>query len=192
MLTNLVAMPAQIVQGTTVSFIKTLRDYDPSLFILRYHLRGPAQLDVEATDNGDGSFLVQFVASSGDPLTPLPDGKYFYQAYAQDVSNSSDRRFVENGNVEVLVDLALVTTAYDGRSKAEIMVEAIDAVLQKKASTDQASYTIGQRTLVRIPPDQLLKWRDYYQGIVNAEVMAKRISEGKSPFTNILTQFKRP
>lgn len=194
MLTNLRELPAQIVQGTSVVFIKCLEDFTPDLFTLSYHLRGAAQLDVDATDNGDGNYLVQFVASTGvDPdIAPLPAGQYFYQAYATDVSNSSDRRFVESGRVEVLVDLSTVTTSFDGRSNAEIMVAAIDAVMQKKATRDQQSYTIGQRTLVRIPPDQLLKWRDYYTGILRSEIMKKRIAAGLSPFENILTEFKQP
>lgn len=194
MQTNAV-LPAQIIQGTLVSFIKFLTDFDPTLWTLSYHIRGTAQLDATATDNGDGTYLVEFVASTGvdpDPIVPLPPGQYFYQAYATDVSNTTDKRLVENGRVEVLVDLSTVSTTFDGRSQAEIMVEAIDDVMAKKATRDQQSYTIGQRTLVRIPPDQLLKWRDYYAGIVRSEIMKKRIAAGLSPFEAILTEFKRP
>lgn len=105
------------------------------------------------------------------------------------IADASIKKLVNSGTIEVLADLSGNLPDFDGRSKAEVMVDAIDAVLAKKATRDQASFTIGQRTLTRIPPDQLITWRQYYAGIVRSEKMQKRIEAGGSPFENILAEF---
>lgn len=192
MLTNI---PSSIVSGATIEFTRCHKVYTPALWTMSYHLRGAAALDIEgaAWSEDITQYVFSLTASSGDPLTPLPVSQYFFQAYATDVSNTSDKRLVDSGRINVLADLSSPSlTTYDGRSEAEIMVEAIDAVMLKKASRDQASYTIGQRTLVRIPPDQLITWRQYYAQIVQGEIMRKRQALGLSPFENILTEFKAP
>ncbi len=191
-------IPSSIVSGATIEFIKDLTvknsHYTPDLWDLAYHIVGAARLDVEAIawTEDPTKYFISLVAESDDG--PLPAGQYFFQAHATDVSNTSDKRLVDSGRINVLVDLSnddLET--YDGRSKAELMVEAIDALLAGKALRgDQAGYTIGQRTLTRIPVDQLLEWRKYYAALYAAEVMRIRISKGLSPFENILTEFKLP
>lgn len=189
-------IPSSIVSGATIEFTKCFRDFTPDLWDLSYHIRGasPVVLDVDAIAWTDPTqYLVTLTASYGVTPTPLPAGQYFFQAYATDVSNTADKRLVDSGRINVLADLSSPSlTTYDGRSNAEIMVAAIDAVMQKKATVDQAAYTIGQRTLTRIPPDQLIEWRKYYAAIVQGEIMRKRIAKGMSPFENILTEFKQP
>lgn len=192
-------IPSSIVSGATIEFTKCLHnrlpDYTPDLWDLSYHIRGAAALDVDAIawTEDPTQYFISLTASYGIVPTPLPAGQYFFQAYATDVSNTADKRLVDSGRINVLADLSnpLLTT-YDGRSNAEIMVAAIDAVLNKKATIDQAAYTIGQRTLTRIPPDQLIEWRKYYASIVQGELIRKRIEKGMSPFENILTEFKLP
>lgn len=187
---ELTNIPSQIVTGSTVIFTRSYSDFPSSEWELSYHLRGTGALDVVADPLPDGSFEVTLIASTGPGPTPLVVGKYFYQAYVTNLSDSTDKRLVDNGTVEILIDLSDTgITTYDGRSVAEIMVEAIDAVMTKKATRDQASYTIGQRTLVRIPPDQLLQWRKYYAAIVSNEAIQRRVAAGESPFETIAVEF---
>lgn len=186
-------LPSSIVSGSTTEFTKRYALFTPDLWTLSYHLRGAAALDVTATAGDDNkSYMVTLVAAVDDE--PLAPGQYFFQAYVTNIDTPSDKRLVDNGRIQVLPDLSSPDVeTFDGRSNAEKMLEAIDAVMQKKALTgDQAAYTIGQRTLTRIPLDQLIEWRRYYEGIVQAELIQARIKKGQSPFTNILTEFKRP
>lgn len=181
------------MSGSTVVWTERLTRYPSGLWLLSYHLRGAAALDVNAEGNDDDSHTITLLAATGMTPTPLPTGQYFYQAYATDLSNSTDKRLVHSSRVQILPDLSSTgITTYDGRSVAELMVEAIDNVLAKKATRDQESYTIGQRTLKRIPPDQLISWRKYYAGLVQGEKIQARIEAGGSPFETIAVEFVPP
>jgi hypothetical protein len=189
----LTTIPRQIVSGHQIIFTQCFEDYKPADWTLSYHLRGAAALDVNAATQDADTFLVTLTASSGSPLVALPAGQYYYQAYVTNVSTPSDKRLVTSGRVVVVADLSDTSLAtYDGRSQAEKILEAIDAVMAGKATRDQASYTIGQRTLVRIPVDQLMEMRKTYVAVIQQERIAARKAAGLSPFENILTEFRTP
>lgn len=148
-----------------------------------------------ATDNEDGSFLVSLTATYVVTMTetPLPVGQYFFQAFVTNIADPTDKRLVDSGRVNVDADLSSVdVTTFDGRSQAELTLVAIDAMLAGKATRDQMSYTIGQRTLARIPIDQLIQFRNQFAGLVQAERIKARVKKGLPIFDNILTKFRRP
>jgi len=183
-------IPKQITAGTSVEWIVTLADFKPSDgWLLSYHLRGPSKLDLthDTPLTDDLNFAVKLTTAKSSLLTA---GRYFYQAFVvRGSGDTQEKRLVDNGEIEVLANLSDADEGYDGRSQNEKMLAAIDAMLQKKATRDQQSYTIGQRTLTRIPLDQLLQWRKYYASLVNGERALKRARNGGSFFGNILTQF---
>jgi hypothetical protein len=184
------SIPSQIVSGMTESWIERRRAYPSDEWTLSYHLRGGAAQDVTATATEDKRYEVELTAATGSgPSTPLPVGRYYWQAKVTNIADTDIKKVIDSGHIEVLADLESIDEAYDGRSKAEVMVDAIDAVLAKKATRDQQSFTIGQRTLTRIPPKELIEWRQYYAGIVRADAMKKRIADGGSPFETILAEF---
>lgn len=187
-------IPSSVVSGLKTEWTKRLSDYSPDLWSLSYHLRGSQALDVTATDNGDGSFLVSLVAeTSGDTPEPLTPGQFFFQAYVTNIADSTLKYLVDQGRVNVAVNLSSVALeTYDGRSQAELMVAAIDALMAGKATRDQMGYTIGQRTLTRIPIDQLLEFRKHYVGIVESEQVKARVKKGLPAFENIHIKFQRP
>lgn len=186
-------IPSNIVSGHKAQWTKRFADYDPSLWTLSYHLRGTQALDVTAEDNGDGSFLVTLTAVTGDPSAPLTPGVFFVQAYVTEIADATNKRLVDQCRVNIIPDLSSeAVETHDGRTQAEITLTAIDAVLAGKATRDQASYTIGQRTLIRIPIPELLELQKHYAGVVQAEHIKARIKKGLSPFDNIHVQFRRP
>lgn len=178
------------MSGATESWTECHRSYPSDEWTLSLHLRGSAALDVDATAKEDKTYAIELTAASGDPLTPLPVGTFYWQTKVTNIADSTIKKFIDSGSIQVLADLsnpALET--FDGRSKAQIMVEAIDAVMTKKATRDQQSFTIGQRTLQRMTPEALIHWRQYYAAIVSAERTQKRIEEGGSPFETIYVEF---
>lgn len=186
-------IPSSIVSGLKTEWTKTLVAYSPALWTLSYHLRGSNALDITATDNGDGKFLVSFVAETGETPTPLAVGTYYFQAYVTSITDPTNKLMVDSGRVNVIADLSAESVeTFDGRSQAEITLEAIDAMLLGKATRDQMGYTIGQRTLTRIPIPDLLALRKEYAGIVEAERMAARIKKGLPIFENIHVKFTKP
>jgi hypothetical protein len=76
---------------------------------------------------------------------------------------------VSFGIMEVLPDLAAVSAPYDARSDNEKALEAIEAVLGKRATLDQDRYKINNRELWRTPISDLLKLRDVYRAAVRRE-----------------------
>ena len=67
----------------------------------------------------------------------------------------------------------------DDRSHARKVLEAIEAVIEGRATKDQEEYTIGSRTLKRTPVKELLELRDKYRGEVHAEELAENARNGK-------------
>lgn len=187
-------IPSSIVSGLKTEWTKRFRDYSPDLWSLSYHLRGTQAADVTATDNGDGAFLISFVAeTSGDTPSPLTPGQFFFQAYVTNIIDPTIKVIVDQGRINVTANLSSETLeTYNGRSDAELKVEAIDALMAGKATRDQMGYTIGQRTLTRIPIDQLLEFRKYYAGIVESERVKARVEKGLPAFENIHIKFQRP
>jgi hypothetical protein len=71
------------------------------------------------------------------------------------------------------------------------MLEAINALLEGRATKDQQSYRIGDRELTRIPVPELLKLRDYYKAEAQRETNAAALASGVGRPRTILTRFGR-
>lgn len=60
----------------------------------------------------------------------------------------------------------------------ETVINALETVLEGKATKDTQSYSIGDRSISKMSPDELLTWRNkYYQELRNVENQI-RVSEG--------------
>jgi hypothetical protein len=148
----------------------------PAGYTPKFVLGGAASL-IKAGTAGAEDITFSFVAADTAAYTT---GQYWWQIIATKVTG--ERVFIDEGTT--LVKAAISGTgAYDGRSAAEIILEAIDATMLGKANKDQASYTIqsgnGSRSLSRLNLAELTEARKYYASIVAAE---KRTAEGISVF----------
>ncbi len=72
---------------------------------------------------------------------------------------------VERGVITVAPDPALA----DPRSHAERMLDAIEALLENRASKDVQSYAIAGRNLTKLTVDELQRWRRFYRSEVARE-----------------------
>ena len=99
---------------------------------------------------------------------------------------------IERGEFEVLPAFSNATVI-DTRTHARKMLEALEALLEGKASYDQTSYTIGTGagsvTIGRLTPDELLKWMDYYKREVRNEEKAENLRNGRAIKQNIRIRF---
>lgn len=160
-------IPDSFTAGTTLAFSVALTAYPPPDWSLTLLLRGPEQRDL--TSNPDGTvhaFSVSAVDSAG-----WAAGAYWYSLRATDGTEVHE---VETGTLTVSPDLAEVGAEYDGRGHAEKVLEAIEAVIEGRASKDQDSYRINNRELRRTPISQLLKLRDVYRQEVRRARAARR------------------
>ncbi len=147
----------------------------PTGYAAKFILGGTSSLKVSGTISGDD---IAFSILAGD-TEAFATGQYWWQLVAEEVPESSSssgdtlgRKFLDEGTVWVIGKIT-GEGAFDGRSTAEKIVEAIDAVMAGKASRDQQSYVIqsgsGSRSLSRMSMDDLLKGRALYANIVAQE-----------------------
>lgn len=138
------------------------------------HLRGPSIIDLTA--DSDGQFSAPAAATSA-----WIAGTYAYSLRANG-STEVDREYII-----VRPDFLALPAGTDVRSQAEIALEAIDAVLAKRATQDQQKYSINNRELWRNTPAELLKIRQFYANQVARE---RRRRNGCSTFGRpILVRF---
>lgn len=179
--------PVEFVAGDLVMWRRTDLAAYISGYTLGYTFRpaggGPTPTNVVATVSGS-EFRVAMAAAVTSLMTA---GRWTWQSYLTRTSDSA-RVGLGNGLVQVLPNL--VTETGDTRSHARKMLDAIEAVMAGRATHDVASYTIGGRQINKISPDDLIKWRAYYQAQVAQEDDLQAIQDGKKPKNTIQIVFR--
>ncbi len=170
--------PSEITAGDTATWKKSLSDFLASdSWVLTYALVKTNKLiEIIAAADGD-DYLVEELPTVTTDWDP---GIYHYQAY---VTKATERYQVGEGTIEVLEDFA-TTTGFDGRSHAKKTLDAIEAVLEDKATQDQLSYSIGGRSLSRFSWEELTGARNYYR----AEYLKEERKAGRAS-SKIKTEF---
>jgi hypothetical protein len=142
------------------------------------HLRGPSSIDL--TGDSAGQFFMPGAATATWVV-----GTYAYSLRAHDGDGGIDE--IDRGQIVVRPDFLSLPPGTDIRSQAEIALEAIDAVLAKRATQDQQRYVINNRELWRSTPAELLQIRQFYANQVARE---RRSRKGCGTFgRNILVRF---
>ncbi len=168
--------PAVLVAGDRWLWKRTDlgADYPPASYALKYVLRRHdtgAEIEITAGESGS-DYLVE-VASAVTALYAA--GRYSWTAYIIR-SSDSQRLRLGSGALDVVADRD--TDAADPRSHARKVLDAIEAVIEKRATVDQQEYSIAGRSLKRTPVADLLVLRDRYRADVRAEELAERIKNG--------------
>lgn len=172
--------PSQITAGDTWTWKKSLSDFLASdSWVLTYALVKDGKI-IELTASADGDdHLIEEVPTDTAKHDP---GIYHYQAY---VTKSSERYQVGTGTIEVLPDFA-ESAGYDNRSHAKKTLDAIEAVIEGKATRDQLAHSIGGRSLSRYSWTELIEARDRYRAEYYAEERkaGRKSSKVKVKFTS--------
>lgn len=145
--------PTELTASTSWRWDKRLSDHPPADgWTLKYALRGPSDRDIAATPNGD-TYEVRIAATD----TEIAAGPYRLVGF---VENAGGDRFVVYD--EVLRVLQSPLFAVNRKSHAERTLEVIEAVLEGRASDDEEQYQIGQKSVSKIPVDELHRLRQVY------------------------------
>jgi len=105
------------------------------------------------------------------------------------VTDGTERYTVATGRIEVKPDFVAVQNGYDARSHVRKVLDALEATILGKASKDQMSYTIAGRSLARMSPGELLKWKNHYETLYRQEVAAEKLANGEQPAGRIMVRF---
>ena len=174
--------PAELRAGDTWQWRREdLTNYPATDWALTYRFKN-ATGGFEIAASADGAnFAVDVAAAT---TANYAAGDYSWQAQVSN-SGTGEKYTIENGELTVLANFfsGTATAAFDDRTHAQKALDAINAQLEGRATSDQAEYEIqlADRSLRRVRRAtimQLIQAKQYYQGLVAAEEAAKRASEG--------------
>jgi len=154
---------------------------------LKYKFAGPSgAFDITAVADG-----TDFSASASATVTgAYPVGEYSWIATVEKGSGGTlERHIVDSGVCTVAEGPAEYVSGLDKRSHVKKVLDAIEAVILGRATTDQLSYSINGRSLQKTPLPDLLKLRSQYRGEYERELRAERIRKGLDGGGNVYVRF---
>ena len=162
--------PASLIAGDTAKWLKALPEYPASAgWALSYELvNAAARIAFSGAAAGD-DHLVNVPAATTTTWVP---GAYTWRSR---VALSGEVFTVGGGQMVVQPAFAAAT---DARSQARRTLDAIDAVIEGRASSAVAEYSIAGRSLKNIPIPELLALRDRYARMVRDEDAAAAAAAG--------------
>lgn len=165
-------LPQSFRAGDTLTWTISLSAYPASDgWSLTYTLIN-ATRKVTITSTASGSeHLLSVSAATSAGYAP---GLYTWTAAA---SKNDQRISLSSGTVEILPNLAALAT-YDGRTQAKRILDAIDAVLDQRATGVEMELEMNGRRIRYFTPDELKKWRIYWVAEVRREQAAERLANG--------------
>ena len=149
--------------------------YSPTTHTLKHFLRGASQLDVIATDNGDGRWLSTISAVESSALVV---GDYWVQVAVEDANG--DRTTLDTVQVKVTPNLATVATEYDGRSNAQKQLDLVESAITDIVTNGVSSYSIKGRSATYQDLNNLRTLRDE---------LRIRVSRERNPSRNVLLRW---
>jgi len=143
-------MIEELIAGDTLDFLDSVPEYPPADgWTLKYQLvprfTTPTQAPITLTATTSGSdYRVQEAA--GVTATWKP-GAYTWARWVEKAGPI--RQSLGDGQILIKTDPAAAVQGYDGRSHERKMLDAIEAVIESRASSTQremVAYTIGSRS----------------------------------------------
>ena len=119
-------------------------------------------------------------------------GIYTYQAYVVKPVSPTEKYTIETGQIEILPNISAADSQVDFRSHAKKVLDALESLIEGKATSDAASYSIAGRSISKMTPEELIKWRSFYLSEYQTECDAKAIAKGLESPRRIGIRFRRP
>lgn len=108
--------------------------------------------------------------------TSYTKGSYNWISYITRTSDSA-RLKLDEGYIEIQENYSTTTSSV--RSHVKKVLDAIEAVIENRASMDQSSMSIAGRSLSRLTIDELLTFRDRYKAEYMKEVKKARVKNNR-------------
>jgi hypothetical protein len=159
-------------------------DYPTDQYALTYEFHidsgggGNHQFTITATET-TLAYVVEVASTVTDNYTA---DQYKWYAFITRTSDS-ERVAVDNGMTTLVANFA--DTNADLRTHAKKVLDAVQAVIENRATIDQSSFSIAGRSLSRMSIDELFTVRDRYRAEYNEEVKKARI-RNKKPSGNLI------
>ncbi len=174
--------PSSVNAGDTWRWTRSLADYPASAgWALSYTLiNASAKITVNASASGDDHAVTVAAATTSGYAA----GTYDWRAR---VSRAGEVYTVGEGRLTVRNAFSAAT--FDARTHARKTLDAIEAVIEGRASSSTAEYTIAGRSLKHIPMADLLALRDKYRAEVLREDAAAAVAAGLPDRRRVFVRF---
>ena len=165
-------------------------DYPVGTYALTYEFHsdsgggGTKKFTLTAVEADD----TYYIESASSTTTGYAVGDYVWEAYITKTS-SSNRIMVDSGRTSITENLA--NTNADLRSHAKKVLDALEAVIENRATMDQSSMSIAGRSLSRMSVDELLTFRNRYKAEYLKEIKLARIRNKQGSGNTIKVNFGR-
>lgn len=165
-------VPEYLLLGTIWNWLISHPTYTPGngfsltyLFNLLNPTNGtPVEMSVSTTPNGNNFWTYRDMSS---PPSGIVGGEYKWASLIQGTDNGTTiKQVYQRGVLTIFPDPA---TASDQRTQEEMILDALNAMIINMASLDQQEYTIGDRHIKKMDRAELMKYRDRFKSIVNAQ-----------------------
>lgn len=175
-------IPLKIRAGDSLNFTAALPGYSAADgWTLKITLVNSKKV-YEITSTASGSeHLVKLLPAATQGWIPG-----FYK-YVASVSDGTDKYTIESAGLQILPNLT-TDKPVDERHHVEKVLDAIEAVLEGKATKDQLEVTFQGRSITHLTPEQLLVWRDKYRSELRAIKQAERVARGLGSGRKILVR----
>lgn len=149
---TLEAIPKEITAGDAIAW-RFYSAYFPASdsWVVTYALVNAAgRIVITAGADGQGH-LVDLAAADTAAWTA---GEYRWQSYA---TKGTERYTLDSGTVEILPNFAVQSSGYDARPHIYIVKDALEAVIEDRATEAQSSMSIGGRTISEFSHGELME-----------------------------------
>jgi len=160
-------------------------DYPTASYSLSYEFNlvdgsTAANFTLTATESND-EYIIETSST-----TSYTAGEYNWVSYITRSSDSARIKLSE-GFTEIQQNYATTTSSV--RSHVKKVLDAIEAVIENRATMDQSSMSIAGRSLSRLTVDELMTFRDRYKTEYLKEVKQARIKNKKDSGNLIKVRF---
>lgn len=179
-------MYQRLIVGDSYEFTTVVPDYPASdgwtlAHVLRARSGSNDAITMTAVASGDDYLTTVLAATSGgwdagDYTVTAQVSNVGLERHTLDAVALSDGRL--RSNLITLLANPSEGEAFDDRTHARIVLDAIEAVIEGRATKDQEEYTIKDRSLKRTPLADLVEFERIYRARVLAEEAAARRAAG--------------
>lgn len=167
----MIDFPKKINAGDSFTFSFTHPLYPPGLgWVMRFTAIGVSKINVLSTV--DESSMLYVLSATPEQTAQWIAGEYKSTLYAV---SQTERHTIFTQPLLVLPNMEEFIG--DSRTHVQKVLDAINAVLEERATTDQENMSLNGRTLVRTPIGDLLKLKQFYIRELDREKRAHGLLE---------------
>jgi len=182
--------PDRLVTGDRFAWQRPdlVTDYPLADYTMTYHFSqdsgggGTHHFTLSSTEANDNYYFEK----PSSETTSLVAGDWKWQLYAIRTSDS-ERVTLDYGITKF--SLGELDTNNDLRTHAKKVLDAIEAVIEGRATIDQSSFSLGGRSLSRLSVNELMTFRDRYHAEYLKEVKLARIRNKQGSGNTIKVNF---